>query len=480
MNVNEWAKTEFEGINLGDKRLSNRLVKIADQFIGSPESPINKACREWGDTKAAYRFFQNDSIDYADIVGHHAVKTKKRSENEDVILAIQDTTYYNYTSHPKTTGLGILSRFTGKYKKDILTTGLYMHTTMAVNADGTPLGLLNQKITSREVLSEEKIKLKKRSHNIALPIEEKESIRWLDSMRATTSLLSGKNDSGKVVTVADREADIYDLFSLAEELDTHYLIRASHNRKINKTAMHSEISGEFLWDYMSKKKTKGKSQIEVPAKGDQSARIATCDVKMGKITVMPSRHYKGDKSKIRQLTVYAIQVVEKNPPEGSDRIDWMLLTNIPVSNYDDAIEKIQWYCLRWRIEVYFKVIKSGFNVEDCRLETADRLIRYLAVISIVAWKVFWLTLAPRVSPNTSASELLSEEEWKVLYVTFNPISKIPQEPPSISKVTTWIAQLGGFLARKNDGHPGITHIWRGLQKLCDMTSGLHVYQKIYG
>jgi hypothetical protein len=145
LNIKAWAKSEFEGINLGDKRLSDRLIKIADYFIGSPESPINKACRKWGDTKAAYRFFQNKNINYTDVVDHHASKTKERSKDETLVLAIQDTTYYNYTSHPKTTGLGILSRFTGKYKKDILTMGLYMHTTMAVNADGTTLGLLNQK-----------------------------------------------------------------------------------------------------------------------------------------------------------------------------------------------------------------------------------------------------------------------------------------------------------------------------------------------
>lgn len=480
MNVCDWAKTEFQDINLGDKRLSNRLVKIADKFIGSPESPINKACRKWGETKAAYRFFQNDSVNYTNIIDHHAEKTRRRSESEDVILAVQDTCYYNYTSHQKTTGLGILSRFKGKHRNDILTTGLCMHTTMAVSVDGTPLGLLNQKITSREVLSKDKAKVKRRSHNIALSIEEKESIRWLDSMRATTSILSDNNTKKKVVTVADREADIYDLFLLAEELGTHYLIRASHNRKINKTAIHSERSGEYLWDYMSKREVEGKIQIEVPAKDDEPKRIAKCDVKQGSINILPSRHYKGDKSKIRRLNVWAIQVVEKNPPVGSDKVDWILFTNIGVLNYDDVIEKIKWYCLRWRIEVYFKVIKSGFNVEDCRLETADRLIRYLAVISVVAWKVYWLTLAPRVSPDTPASYFLSEEEWKVLFATFSPLSKIPKKPPPISKVTTWIAQLGGFLARKKDGHPGITHVWRGLQKLCDMTSGLHVYQKIYG
>lgn len=149
-------------------------------------------------------------------------------------------------------------------------------------------------------------------------------------------------------------------------------------------------------------------------------------------------------------------------------------------NYDDAIEKIKWYCLRWRIEVYFKVIKSGFNVERCRLETADRLIRYLAVISIVAWRVFWLTLVSRTSPSMPMSEFLSEEEWKILFVKFNPSSRIPKRPPPLKTAIIWVAQLGGFLARKGDGLPGITYIWRGLEKLFDMLTGARLYGDICG
>jgi len=172
--------------------------------------------------------------------------------------------------------------------------------------------------------------------------------------------------------------------------------------------------------------------------------------------------------------------VEQEPPEGCVRIEWMLYTNLAVLNFDEAVEKINWYCLRWKIEVYFKVIKSGFHVENCRLESADRLIRYLALISIVAWKVYWLTLAPRVLSRLPTSDIYNEAEWKVLFVTFNPSSTIPQIPPPLNIVTIWIARLGGFLARKNDGLPGITHVWRGLQKLCDMTAGFQAYRKICG
>lgn len=342
------------------------------------------------------------------------------------------------------------------------------------------LGILDQKITAREVLSKEKSEKKKRSHNIALPIEEKESVRWLDSMRSTHAIFKGQDK--KVVTVADREADIYDLFLLADELDTHYLIRATANRKVNKTAMYSDISGEMLWDCMAKKSVEGQIEIEIPKTEDHPKRTAVCSIRFGKIKMHPSWNFKGDKSKDRNLALdmHVVYVEEEKPPKGVSKVEWMLYTNIPVNCYDDAIEKVKWYCLRWRIEVYFKVIKSGFNVEKCRLETAERLIRYLSVISIVAWRVFWLTMVARYSPKEHASSFLSDEEWKVLFVKFNPARKIPKKSPSIKEAVCWIAQLGGFLARKGDGRPGNTHVWRGLKKLTDMVIGLRSYTNIYG
>ena len=475
---NDWADVEFNGIDLGDKRLGDRLKRIVNDFISSTQSPINKVSGNWAGTKAAYRFFQNEKIDYTDIISHHAKSTNIRSSNESVILALQDTTYFNYTDHPNTEGLGLLSRFTGKHKADILTKGIYMHCTLAVNTDGIPLGLLDQKITAREVLSKEKTALKKRSHNTALPIEEKESIRWLDSMRVATSIFSNKTD--RLVTVADREADIYDLFLLAQKLNTNFLIRASKNRKINKTAVHSENSGELIWDFMKSQNKLGSIQIELPKKENHPARKANCDLKISKITVLPPRHFKGDKSQKLGLDLFAIQVVETGPPKGVEKIDWTLYTNLPVNNFQEAVEKVKWYCLRWRIEVYFKVIKSGFQVERCRLETADRLVRYLAVISVVAWRVFWLTMVPRTSPNICATEFLTESEWKVLFTKFNPNRKVPEKPPSIKHIVIWIAQLGGYLARAGDGSPGVTHIWRGIEKLSDMVLGLSLHDRIYG
>ena len=181
MNQN-WTKEEFNLTALGDQRLNQRLVQLAERFSKSPESPINQACQNWAETKAAYRFFKNDTFSYQEILEGHIQTTKQRCKEYSTILAIQDTSYFNYSSHPKTKGLCPLSRKEGKNVKELLTLGLIMHSSLALSTDGLPLGILDQKIYSREPLTKEKKIIKQKSHNNALPIEEKESIRWLESL----------------------------------------------------------------------------------------------------------------------------------------------------------------------------------------------------------------------------------------------------------------------------------------------------------
>ena len=478
MISDNWAETEFLTLDLGDDRLNKRLVKMSQEFLKSPESPINKVCENWGDTKAAYRFFSNQNVDYRDITDAHAKATLNRCQGETIVLAVQDTSYFNYSHHPKTEDLGVLTRFKGKHKDEILTQGLCMHTTLGLSTEGLPLGIIDQKIYSRESLSPEKAELKKRSHGIALPIEDKESVRWLDSMRATNQLFS--KSKSKVVTIADREADIYDLYQLADELGTSYLIRVSHNRKINKTAIHMPETGEFLFDFIGRQAPVGSIEIKVPPKNDRPARVATCEIRVGIVNLLPPRSYKGSTKNIEPLQLSIVCAKEVNNHKYDDPIEWMLCTNLPVKTLQEAIEKLHWYCLRWRIEVFFKVVKSGFKVEDCRLESGDRLIRYLSVISVAAWKVYWLTLVSRSCPNISCEVFLNKFEWKLLFRKINPKRKIPDSPPCVSEMVTWVAQLGGFLARKGDRAPGITHVWRGLKKLSSIIEGAKIYQDIYG
>lgn len=189
----------------------------------------------------------------------------------------------------------------------------------------------------------------------------------------------------------------------------------------------------------------------------------------------PRNNIKHRKEELPNLSVYAVYVVEKNPPEKTIPLEWILLTNLTISNYEEAIEKVRWYCLRWRIEIFHKILKSGLKVENCRLQTAARLIRYLTIMSIIAWRIFFITLIARVNPDLPCVILLKEEEWKILYIKkykTKPTTKVP----SIQEAILWIAQLGGYLGRKKDLEPGPIVIWRGWKRLFDLTNGWKLAQ----
>ncbi len=433
--------------------MNDRLIKLSEDFIDSPQSSINQSCQDWAATKAAYSFFQNESISYKDITQSHVNATLERCCEYPEVLAIQDTTYLTYGHHKETTGLCALSKNRGKHKESIYTLGLIMHSTLAVSIDGLPLGIVDQKIYPRHEESEEKKEIKRRTHNITIPIAEQDSYRWLESLQQTHTIY--QNQSVKPITICDRESDIFDFFHLAKDLDAKVIVRANHNRKVNKSSPYSEITGEQLWTHMAKRQAKGAIEVEIPAQNDLPARTAECSVKFGRITFTPPRNHP-NKGALSNLSVCAIYVSEIECPKDISPIDWMLLSNISIDTLDQAIEKIRWYCLRWRIEVFHKVLKSGLNVENCRLQTANRLIRYLSVTSIVAWRIFWLTLVSRVSPNISCEIFLDAEEWRILYARYNKNKPTPKRPPTLNQCVRWIAKLGGFLGRKSDGEPGIT------------------------
>ncbi|MFO9618720.1 IS4 family transposase [Legionella pneumophila serogroup 1] len=465
-----WAESEFGIVNFGDKRLSKRLLKIADSFANSPERSINQACEDWHQSKAAYRFFQNEAVSEQKILDSHIIKTIERASEHSTILAIQDTCYISYKNHKKTQGLGVIAARVRSKTTNFQTHGLVMHTTFAVTTEGLPIGLLDQKISSRPLLDEEVKELKKRSHNIALPIEEKESIRWVESLKNSNNYPELKNV--KVVTICDREADIYDLFEVASMNQSPFVIRARQDRTVNKTSIYSKKSGEKLWDLVSSSPCQGEIQVNIPARDNKPKRIAILEVRFNDFIMNPPRNNVKRKTRILpDLKLNAVYVMEPSPPVGEEPMSWMLITNMNISHFEEAIEKIQWYCLRWRIEIFHKILKSGFKVEECRLGTADRLIRFLTIMSVIAWRIFFITLVSRANPNLPCTSLLADEEWKVLYAKINHTKHYPETPPTIRDAVRWVAQLGGFLARKNDGEPGPITLWRGWKRLVDLAEG---------
>jgi hypothetical protein len=466
-----WAAEEFAEVRLGDKRLDARLIKLCDRFSDAPESPINQACADWAETKAAYRFFQNDNVTVGEILATHRCKTAQRAKEHQTVLALQDTSYFVYTSHRKTEGLGKMSMKKGKNVKKIYSNGLMMHTCLAVTTDGLPLGLLDQKIFSRKLRTKKTGKAKPHAH---LPIEEKESYRWLEALENTKAATGGT----EIVTVCDREADLYTFFKRSHQIGASVLVRANADRTINRTSRYAEKGVKKLWEPMRQQIETGSYTLDISKRSktkhcqEREARTATVAVRFGSFMLNPPRNnLQHSTEDLPDIEMYAAYALESDPPDGEEPVEWMLLTNLPVTSYEEAYEKILWYCVRWRIEMYFKVLKSGFRVETCRLGHAERLARYLTVMSIVAWRLFMITLGARTDPAMPCSTFLANHEWKVLFLKANKNKTLPKKPPLIGDVVIWVAKLGGYLARKSDGPPGTITLWRGWKRLADLTEG---------
>jgi len=474
-----WTDNEFFSADLGDERLNRRLSIISERFAHSPLSPINHACDDWAETKAAYRFFRNEKISYQDITRSHIAATKERCGEYSTVLAIQDTTYCNYSEHPQTKGLCPLSRKKGTHRDNMVTLGLIMHSTFMVGTDGLPLGVVDQKIYSRPQPTEKMETKNRKAINDHLPTEEKDNYRWVESLEKTSANFAGLKT--RVVTICDREADMYDFFLRGEQLCAPFIVRANHDRTVNKKSPYSEHTGQKLWDLLRNQSCAATFKIKIPKQKDQEARTAFCELRSARFVMNRPLNYVEGKSKDPpDLNLHAVYVSETNCPVGYEPIDWMLITNIQIQNREQALEMVAWYCLRWRIETWHKVLKSGLQVEECRLSTSERLIRYLAVMSIVAWRIYWVTLIARVSPDASCQIFLSEFEWKILSAKFAKTENQKQIAPTLQQSIRWIAQLGGFLARKGDKQPGIIHIWRGLKKFSAMLEGAALAKEIYG
>jgi hypothetical protein len=425
-------------------------LKVSAQFASQPQAQINQACEDWASAKGAYRFFENEKVDADQILAPHQQRTIERMRAHPLVFAVQDTTYFNYSAHPATKGLGLI----GSVEDGDV--GLIMHSTLAVTPQGTPLGVLTREIWARdEPEFEPKEQRRQRRQR---PIQDKESYKWLKAVRTTTALCPEQTD---VVTVGDSEADIYEMFQEVEDVGAKMLIRASQDRAV--------VQSGQLRHVLSQRPISGYLKVEIPAQRNRAGRTAEVEVRYGQVTLRPPYRAKSCQAELRPLHVYLVWVREtEKPSDGTEPLEWLLVTNVEVHNFVDAVERVKWYRLRWNIEVFHKILKSGCKVEACRLENAEGLIRYLTLKSIIAWRLFWMVQINRVEPDASCTLVLAEHEWQALYVKIHRKPAPPETVPTVHQVVRWIAQLGGFLGRKSDGEPGVTVLWRGWQRLQDL------------
>lgn len=253
------------------------------------------------------------------------------------------------------------------------------------------------------------------------------------------------------------------MFALAQDKEAHLLVRASTDRAL------VDNEARRLWSKVERQAMAGSLVVHITPNQTRAARTAHVSLRFVEVKLKPP--WRPEQKKLPVVTLQAILVREDNPPAGVDEpIEWLLLTNTPVETFADAVQVVQWYCTRWQIEVYHKVIKSGCKVEDCRLKTADRLQNYIALMNVVAWRLLWLTYINRAEPNLPCTAILTTVEWESLYMRIHKTAQLPESVPTVRQAVRWIAQLGGFLGRKGDGEPGVVVIWRGWQRLQDLAS----------
>lgn len=444
-----WSALELRHVDLGDRRLNRRLVKLVDDLLKSPEASVPQASGDWASTKAAYRFWDNPRVDPGDILAAHRDSTLGRlpGHHDEPILAIQDTTSFDFTAHPATAGLGYLARSQRR--------GLWLHSALAVTAAGVPLGLIDQRTWTRDPEA-----LGKRARRRHKPTAQKESQRWLDALAATEAALPVAQ---AVVTVADREADFYDLFAAPRRPGSHLLIRAKPRRRVR----HVE---RLLGAAVRATAAAGTITAELRRGDDRPPRRATLTIRFATLDVAPpSTHPR--RKELPHLRLTAILAEEEAPPAGREPVRWWLLTTLPVAGLAEAERAVRWYALRWLVERYHFVLKSGCRVERLELETAGRLERALATYAVVAWRLLWLTYEARSDPGGSCETVLPREAWQVMHRVVHKTKTVPTTPPGLREAVRLIARLGGFLARKGDGEPGVKTIWRGLRRLEDLVVG---------
>jgi hypothetical protein len=455
-----WAEQEFGGVNLPDGRLRPRLLSLAEDFFRHPSMTLTEALGgDVAKTKAAYRFFKNPQVNLQTLLHSHYEATVTRIAAQPVVLVAQDTTSLNYAKHHATTGLGpINTRADGAL-------GLKLHDSIALTPEGVPLGLVDIEAWARDPLDAGKSKERKK-----LPIEKKESQRWLNSYRRTAEIQQLCPQT-KIISIADREADIFELFQEvhATKNGPDVLIRASRTTQRSVVDEENEINP--LWDYIYAKPVEGGMRLAIPSKGDRKARVAELDIRYAQVELCPPKRL----SKSKPITLWAVYALEANPPKDCEATEWLLLTTVPTLTLADAFERLSWYACRWNIEIFHRTLKSGCHIEDRRNATAESLEACLALDLVVAWRIMYLTKLGRETPNVSCRIVFEDAEWQALCCYHARTPNPPETPPTLGEAVRIVAKLGGFLGRKSDGDPGATYMWRGLDHISFITDTYLIY-----
>lgn len=463
-----WAQREFGGAPIGDKRLTRRLVEVASLQAEHPGHAFSSVAK--GDQamiKGFYRFIEqpdDSAVTMENILLPHREQTMRRMKDQKTVLCIQDGSDLNYNSLAKCEGLGVI----GKNQTQTQSRGLHLHTTLAVTDEGLPLGVLRTQCWAPIPRPEED----KRRAN-AIPIEEKRSYCWIQGLRDCQTV-AAEMPHTQIITVMDREADFFELFDeWHQDPSVDLLVRAMYDRDTTEDRKLFEsvkaTEPQLRFEIHVARQSARLKQSKQKAKPKRTERVAEVALRYKNIKLLPPS-YHGDKQPV-PLTI--IQVVEEHPPEGVTPLEWFLLSTTEITSPEQALKCLEWYCLRWRIEDWHRVLKSGCEVEDAAYETTERLKRGIAINAVIAWRIMLMTLLGRETPDLPADILFSDIELKVL-VAFAE-SRNLKPPERLQDAVNLVAKLGGYMGRKNDPPPGHQLIWGGYTTLRMMCRGAELF-----
>ncbi len=451
MTTHKWTESEMIDLDTGNKRLDKRVKAVLETLSNNPNKTFPQQFQSTAELKACYRLFDSDLITCETILDPHFTKTIERIQSFPVVVLASDSSSLNYSTRPSNPDSGYISSNNAQ--------GFLTHISLATTLDRQPLGVAQVKFWARD-----KQKPEKKLHRDYIPIEGKESYKWLESY-ANANKIAALCPATQIINVFDREGDIIEVWEEAikaqkDKAFAHLVVRCNHNRGVLST---DENKSTKLFEFAEKASVVGHCEFELH---DRVTHRVLRKVKQ-EILASPVCIYPAPRSGVeqRKIILNVVFMKEINPPEEADPVNWYLLTTLPIENEEDVQKIVKAYLARWDIETLFRTFKTGCRVEDRSLRTADRLYPMFTLFFIIAWRINYLSRISKVNPNLPCTVVFSEKEWKAAYAAIKKNTHVPSVVPTIQEMIIIIARLGGYLNRRSDPAPGAQVIWRGLEYL---------------
>jgi hypothetical protein len=441
-----WARDEFEGCDLGDKRLSKRVAAVAAGMLNKPAQGIPAQLETHGGAKAAYRLLDNDAVDRESLQMPHALATLGRAVCEDgPVLFLQDTSTISFNTHRATTGLGPVNT------KDTPGHGLLTHNCLAVTTTGEILGLANQQCWVRPPDTVRK-KVETRTQRAAR--DDKESSVWLDNLTGLGAVPEGAT----WVSVGDRGSDIWEYWFEATKLGWQCLSRVHINRKLSN---EPDETATYLMAAIRQAPACTQFTLHERARPEHEARTLTLSVAWTNVEVRAPR------KRLDLLKEDPLKLAVVRCWDAAHKVEWLLVSTTPVTSSEQAQKLVDWYAMRWTIEEYHKCLKTGMGLEKSQLQTASRIENLLGILAVLAVRLLQLVREARTTPNGLALSRISKDHVEVLCRR----RKLQPETLTVDQFYRGVAGLGGFLGRKGDGNPGWQTLWKGFLFLETLVAG---------